>query len=419
MVLLDNLTIRYPEHPVVDSLSMTIQDGDRLGIAGESGSGKTTILAAIAGLSSQNARITGRIETAGKIGYIPQEATNSLSPYLRVIEQVAELAKSTQDASSILESLGIDERRRRSYPHQLSGGERQRVLIAQALALQPRVILADEPTANLDENTEQMVLDRIEIYLAESNAALVIASHQPAVFDWLHCAVHRLSPVPLDEPLAAVERMPPGTDVAVRVEHLSKTYTHRDFFLRSRKAAQAITDLSLTIRPSETVALVGPSGSGKSTLARCLARRDRWDRGDITLSNPAVQLVQQEPSESLNPAWTISQVLREASPDISASLLEKIGLPASWIDRNVSHLSEGQRARIAIARSIAAAGAGLLILDESFASLDPESTRITVRYLREAQRATGMACLIVTHRMDFARAVSHRIVRLEAGRVAA
>ena len=412
MVVVDQLRVSYAGGCVLDSLSFTLRPGDRVGISGASGSGKTTLLTILAGLGNPSAKVSGRAAVAGKVGYIPQEATHSLSPFLRAIDQVAEFAKSRDEAASLLSRLGLDERRRNSFPHQLSGGERQRVLIAQALAMRPSVVLADEPTANLDEAAEASAIAAIDDYLMKSGGALLIASHQESVFARLQCRIHRLTPfteTPLPPAHAAAAKL------LLRVDRLTKTYCHRDFFLRSRPAVCALAGVSLDIHRGETIALVGPSGSGKTTLARCLARRETWDSGEISPGEVRVQLAQQEPSESLNPRGTIAAALGEAqaSPDV----LESVGLSATWANRRVTDLSEGQRARVAIARSACAARGGLLILDESLASLDPDSIRAAAGHICELQRESGMACLLITHRADLAQSLAHRILSIREGRL--
>ncbi len=428
MLAIERLTVEYSGRRVLDSLSLEVAAGSRAGVAGESGSGKTTLLKAVAGLlDSRDARVSGRCDSAGRIGYIPQEATHSLSPYLRVIDQVAELAKSRKQASAMLQSAGLDRRRQESYPHQLSGGERQRVLIQQALAMNPSVILADEPTANLDEATEAAMLDQIDDYLQRSRATLLVASHQESVFGRLGCRVHRLTPAPESTWSKAPPPASPDSADLLQIDQVTKSYFPRDFFLRRRPGIRALAGVSLKIRAGETIALVGPSGCGKSTLSRCLARRTRWDSGGIQYrgtdlrSLPAlhgcVQLVQQEPSESLNPRMTVRQALDEASTKRDPALLDRLMLPGAWAGRKVSELSEGQRARIAIARCITALDGGLLILDESLSGLDPVTTRAVAGYIQDVQRETGMACLLTTHRFELAQAVAHRIVRMQEGRV--
>ena len=412
LVFLNTWSVYYGAHRAFGPLDLRIGAGGKIGIAGASGSGKTTLLASICGLLDPAARTSGAIEITGRIGYIPQESLNSLSPHLTALDQVAEIAGSRERASQLLASIGITTDRQNFYPHQLSGGERQRVLVQQALAANPDVLVADEPTANLDEANEALVLGLLETH----QAALIVASHRETVFDRLQCRVLRLTPR-VDARLASPPPIPEAAHVTARVDALTKTYAHRDFFLRQRQGPHILDGVSLVIRAGETVALSGPSGAGKSTLARCLARRERWDSGQIDTGNRPVQLVQQEPSESLNPRWTLAACLREAAPQADADVLERIGLSAKWFERSVSELSEGQRSRVAIARAVLAAGDGLLILDESLASLDASTVRDVAAFVQDAQQSSGMACLLITHRLDLAAGLAHRALSMEQGRL--
>ena len=395
----------YGGTPIIRGLSLRVPEGGRLGIAGESGCGKSTLLKVLAGLHPFKG--TGRVSTP--VGYVPQEGLASLSPFLTVGAQVTEFTRSTEETTRLFACAGMNgERWRRAYPHQLSGGERQRVLTIQALALRPRVIVADEPTANLDPENEELVLRLIE----ESGAAIVIASHRERVFQRLGCSeILWMTPAPVRG--CGVAGLVCGETV-VSLRGASKTHFRRDWLRRPRAVVKAVDDVSFEIRASEAVALVGPSGAGKSTLARCLAGRETFDSGELSLVG-GCRLVQQEPSESLNPRFTISEALREARAQ--EATLEDVNLPAEWIDRSVSALSEGQRARVAILRSAAGMRQGLLILDESLSGLDVATRSSILSYLRRRQREAGLAVLLVTHDLEAAAELGARVVRMEAGRV--
>ena len=206
------LSVRYGDRAIVDSLSIEVGRGDVTGLSGESGCGKSTLLKCMADMLPPSASWTGQRELFGSVGYIPQEVTPSLSPYIRVLEQVARLAHSSSDATSILASVGLqDLRLLRSYPHQLSGGERQRVLVAQALAMKPDLILADEPTANLDSATEGLVLDLLHRYVRENRAGLLIVSHRERAFRRLNCRAIQMT-VREAEPAGGQRTTGVGTD---------------------------------------------------------------------------------------------------------------------------------------------------------------------------------------------------------------
>lgn len=430
MIEIQDLTVAYAGRPVIQGLSLNLAAGERVGISGESGCGKSTLLKAIAGVLPHSAQRSGCVRIHGKIGYIPQDAVPHLSPYLTVWRQVRDLASDDASVRDLMCAMKLhDPWFERAFPHLLSGGERQRILIAQALAQSPQILLADEPTANLDRDTETLVLEAIAAYSARSGAALLIASHRDRVFDVLGCRVQRLGPeLPSVEPFLPASNTR-ETRPVVEVEGLTKTYQSRRILWRPTNVVRAITRASLSIREGEIVALTGPSGSGKSTLARCLAKREPFDSGSVSLRGAPlwsvrsiarhVQLVQQDPSESLNPRLTVRSVLREAPAANPEEWLEKLNLPLEWLGRRVSDLSEGQRARVAIARALAALQGGLLILDESFSGLDRAAIVSLLNVLARVLESSGMACLWITHDPDLAAGTAARILRIDRGELPA
>jgi ABC-type glutathione transport system ATPase component len=405
-------------------LSIALEPGERLGIAGESGCGKTTLLKAAVDLLPAAATVSGNRTIHGRIGYIPQQALASFSPFLTVGEQITELTRSAQRTAELLALVGLDSPRfQQAYPHQLSGGERQRVLAAQAFALRPSVIVADEPTANLDPDREASLLELLDRHSLETGAAILVASHREHVFRRLGCRMHRMTS---DDSFAApfAPRQTTARQPLLEVRRLTKTFRRRDWLTRSRPVVRALDDVSLEIGAGECVVLYGPSGAGKSTLARCIAGRERWNSGSIDWHTGAgapaprrVQLVQQEPSESLNPRMSVGEALQEACPEADRDWLPKVRLPREWIERRTGELSEGQRARIAILRAAAPLQNGLLILDESLAGLDPTNRGHILSFLSATQQERNLSLLLVTHDLEVAAALNARMVHLSAGRL--
>ncbi len=397
---LDNFGVRFSGAAIFRGIGFKIVAGECVGLSGNSGSGKTTLLRTLAGLSPEGGVIEGGCEVKGRVGYVPQEGLNSLSPFLSVGRQVEDLAGSRAAAESLLQRVGLSGARfYDAYPHRLSGGERQRVLIAQALALGPDLIAADEPTANLDPEIEAQILDLLASFVEETGAALLIASHRERVFSRLGCQMVYLTPPAQASARAGGEFV--RERVAVRVRNLSKQY--------AKPGIRVLEDVSFDIYEGEFVAIVGASGAGKSTLARCL--------GDSLRLAGGVRLVRQEPSESLNPRTTIRRAIAEACGKRPV-LLGSIGLPEGWLDRRIESLSEGQRARVALLRSAESLGeGGLLILDESLAGLDAGAREAVMQYLDVLRRERGLAVLAITHDRDWVTERGARVLRLVQGRV--
>ncbi len=400
MVRLRDFSVESGGRRVFEPITLSVAAGERVGLAGESGCGKTTILKALAGLL--DAKTQGAMVAPADIGYIPQESVESLSPYLTVLEQ---------SERALLARLGLESTRlMNSYPHQLSGGQRQRVLIAQGLMSDHALLICDEPVANLDGATARRTLQIIDEYLQRTGAALLVASHREEVFAQLGCRVHRMTPE------CEVEARPPESlmrdrDVIV-AKDISKTYFVRDFLLRQRPSTLALTGVSLLVRAGEMVAIVGPSGAGKSTLVRCLTGRERVDSG--TIDARSSQLVPQDASESLNPRVTVLEAMREARPDANMG-----GLPESWASRTTRELSTGQRARVAVARALAALDEGFVVLDESLSGLDAATANAVIREIGAAQREKGIACLLISHEESMASRVADRVIRMDQGRMVA
>ena len=426
LVELRDLSVRYAERqPVFGPVSIALDRGERLGVAGESGCGKSTLLKAAAGLLPASAALVGTSIVRGRVGYIPQQALTSLSPYLTVGRQISELTGSTRRTAELLARVGLDDRRiHQSYPHELSGGERQRVLAVQALGPGPDVIVADEPTANLDPDREAALLDWLDRHSRETGAAILVASHRERVFERLGCRVHRMTTG--DTPAVTfAPRKDAAAQPLIEVRQLTKIFRRRDWLTRSKPVLRALDEVSLRIGAGECVVLYGPSGAGKSSLVRCLAGLEAWDSGSIEWHTGAVapasrrvQLVQQEPSESLNPRFSIGEALREACGAADADWLPRVRLPREWIDRRAGELSEGQRARIAILRAAAALRDGMLILDESLAGLDPATRRHILAFLRALQQERNLSLLLVTHDLDVGAELNARAILLSAGRIA-
>jgi len=256
---------------------------------------------------------------------------------------------------------------------------------------------------------------------------LLIASHREDVFQNLGCRVQRMTPQFAPQPWPTTRLR--ADQVVAMVRDVSKTYYVRDFFLRQRSTVKALSSVSFSLHAGEILGIVGPSGAGKSTLVRCLTERESFDSGTIEIlgqtledfpnKHRGMQLIPQECSESLNPRLTVREVMREANPVAGLGQFDRLGIPQSWAARKTRQLSTGQRARVAVARALAALEEGLIVLDESLSGLDSATAHEVLATIREAQREKNLACVLIAHEESVVRAVADRIVRMEQGRVVA
>ncbi|RLU99361.1 ABC transporter ATP-binding protein [Streptomyces griseocarneus] len=501
LVKVTDLAVTFPTDDgrvrAVDGLSFELAPGGALALVGESGSGKSTVAFGLLGLHrSTGAEVTGGIEVAGHdvlaadeaelrqvrggvAAMVFQDPLSSLDPYQAIGDQIAEVHRvHRRDASrraardravEVLDRVGIPDaaRRARSRPHEFSGGMRQRALIAMALACEPRLLIADEPTTALDVTVQAQILDLLRDLRAETGMGLILVTHDlgvaaDSVDDLLVMkngrAVER-GPVRalLDSPaetytrdlLAAVPRINvrrPGvpeqraerTDDTVLLE--AKGLTRR--FGRGKRAVTAVDDVSLTVRAGETVGVVGESGSGKTTLGRMLVRlleptggELRYEGRDIGgLSDRGLrpfrselQMVFQDPVSSLNPRRSIGESIadplrvagRLGDAEITArvrDLLERVGLDPGAYHRYPHEFSGGQRQRVGIARALAPEPK-LIVCDEPVSALDVTTQAQVVRLLGELQRDLGLALVFIAHDLAVVRQVSDRLVVMRGGRI--
>ncbi|HEX2556005.1 MAG TPA: ABC transporter ATP-binding protein [Microvirga sp.] len=498
VLAIQNLTLALPRfadrlHAVRD-LSLTVRAGETLCVVGESGSGKSMTAHAVMGLLPGSVAATaGAIRLAGRdilglgeaamggvrgreIGMIFQEPMTSLNPVMRVADQIAETfathglldpAARRARVLALLDEVGLPDPARiaRAYPHELSGGQRQRVMIAIALALEPKLLIADEPTTALDVTTQAQILRLIAELRRKHGTAVLFITHDFGVVAEIADRVAVLQdgllveegPVRdvLERPqhaytrrlLAAVPSLdpPPPKDLAaappaLRVEDLSKVYGGRGLFRRGRRV-EAAAGVTFTIRRGETLGLVGESGSGKSTVGRCLLRLVEPDGGAIRIGELSIlglsqgafrphrrriQMVFQDPFASLNPRRRVGALIAEgpvalgATPPAAlaraAELLALVGLPPQAIDRYPHEFSGGQRQRIGIARALALEPE-VLVADEPVSALDVSVQAQILDLIRDLQARLGLAILFITHDLRVAAQVCDRIAVMQRGRI--
>ncbi|MFN0153764.1 MAG: dipeptide ABC transporter ATP-binding protein [Gaiella sp.] len=569
---IDELVVEFPVGHrtvrAVDGLSFTIRPGQKLGVVGESGSGKSTVAMAVLGLLESPGRIEGgsitlgglelngatddvlRTIRGGRIAMIFQDALGSLNPVKTIGYQLVEAIRLHTDATKagaadraveLLAEVGVQSPRQRleQYPHEFSGGMRQRVMIAMALASNPELLIADEPTTALDVTTQASVIDLLHRLSDERQMAVMLITHDlgiiasfaedvlvmyagaPVEFGSVDDVFARaghpytqalIAAVPqLDDAraeslpsipgvLPRADAIPPGCRFAPRcrlaagreiclserpafdmadpvrrvachfvdesratvgvvhrqeislgqpslgetllvVGDLAKDYRARGASGPRKRWLRAVESVSFEIRRGESLGLVGESGSGKSTVARLLLGLTPRTRGEVAFEGRPleassggiakeqrgrVQMVFQDPGDSLDPLMTIEQIVAEPLLLLHRrdgkkhrgrvpELLELVGLEADYGKRRPLQLSGGQRQRVAIARALATDPA-LIVCDEAVSSLDVSVRAQILNLLMDLQRRLGLSYLFISHDLSTVRHVCDRVAVMYGGR---
>ncbi|QDN80304.1 ABC transporter ATP-binding protein [Streptomyces sp. S1A1-7] len=478
LVEVTDLTVGFGSLRAVDGLSFRLAKGAALGLVGESGSGKSTVASALLGLHrGTGADVGGSVRVAGidvqeasdaelrrlrggKAAMVFQDPLSSLDPYYAVGDQIAEVYRVHVKASrraararavEVLDRVGIPDaaRRARSRPHEFSGGMRQRALIAMALACEPDLLIADEPTTALDVTVQAQILDLLHTLREETGMGLLLVTHDVGVaaesVDEIlvmrhgraveHGLVGAVLGVPAQaytqELLGAVPRVDaPRTASAVTEEVVLEASGLRREFGRGKKAFAAVDDVSLTIHRGETLGIVGESGSGKTTLGRMLVGLLEPTAGEIKPGGgvrPDVQMVFQDPVSSLNPRRSVGESIADplrAQGERDEGrirgrvreLLKRVGLEAAHYDRYPHEFSGGQRQRVGIARALAA-DPRVIVCDEPVSALDVTTQAQVIALLAELQRELGLALVFVAHDLAVVRQVSDRVAVMRRGRI--
>jgi peptide/nickel transport system ATP-binding protein len=493
-----DLRVNIGARTIVRGISFDVARGQTLGIVGESGSGKSmTALAATGLLDAPGSAVTGSSTLAGeagtqlvgaspkalrkvhggRIGFVFQDPGTSLNPLLTLERQITESLEAHRQqtrrgaksrALELLEAVGLPDPQTRlhAYPHQLSGGQRQRVMIAIALACDPELLIADEPTTSLDVTTQAQIIELVRDLQRDFGTAVVWISHDLGVIGQVADTVTVLQngeaveqattldvfdrPChPYTKELLAARPLVGGTGpaaapkdapVLLRVEGLDVSFDVSTPVGKS--SVHAVQDLSFEIRRGTTLGLVGESGSGKSTVAGALTGLVKADAGTATLDGVGIfglrgkaekavrrriSLVLQDPFSSLNPRTRVGTSIgeplavhelvdgKQARAARVGELLDLVGLASSFAERYPHELSGGQRQRVSIARALAAEPE-LLILDESTAALDVSVQARVLELLADLQRELGLTYLFIAHDLAVVERVSHDVLVMRDGR---
>ena len=497
------------EVPAVKNVSLTLPAGGTLGIAGESGSGKSTLAMSVLRLLPATAQLTGRVLVGdtditelnfgalralrwADASIIFQGAMHSLNPVRTVGQQILEALElhvsdewRTEKArkarvAELLEIVDLAPRKIDAYPHEMSGGQKQRVMIAMALACEPDIIIADEPTTALDVIVQKQILEKISALVTERNISMLMISHDLSVlatacdriavmrggevveegealnvclepqhsytqqladaFPTIGDPASRMNPVTRRErtETADGERVAsgPGDEVLLEAKGLNVTYNGRGENLR------AVKDVNLQVRRGEIVALVGQSGSGKTTLARTLVGLQHPDEGSsVTFRGQAlpqksaalrefrsqVQMVLQDPTAALNPKLSIYESVAEGlrvqryqgdeAERVAQSLRDaELTPPERFMATIPQELSGGQRQRAVIAGALAV-GPQVLVADEPVASLDASVRGEILGLLLSLRERLGLSALVITHDLGLAWNIADTVAVMFEGEI--
>lgn len=492
-----DLRVAFGASEVVHGVSFAIEPGNTLAIVGESGSGKSVSLLGATGLLPVGASVRGSVLHNGTeilglaasdlrhrrgadMGFIFQDPLSNLHPLKTVGQQIAEAITAHRKVGrrelrdrvlDLLAAVGIPDPSARvnDYPRQFSGGMRQRVMIAAAIALNPGLIIADEPTTALDVTVQASILDLLKRIQQEHGTAMIFVSHDLAVVSDIadDVLVMRAGQVVEQAPAELIYKAPRRAytrellgaarlgGLATRVTRpllplspdlLSVSAVARSFARRSAAGAlvrPVLRDVSFTVRENEIVGLVGESGSGKSTIGRLIAGLDQPDEGSISLreriySRPGpggvsidrklrsdIQVIFQDPYASLNPRRRIRSILAE--PFIIGGKLDAVAirrrveelardveLSGDVLDRFPAQLSGGQRQRVAIARAIALEPS-LIVADEPVSALDITTQAKIIQLLKAIRRQRNLSLLFISHDLGVVSELCDRVIVLEKG----
>ena len=489
------------EHGTVEAvkdISFQLYRGETIAIVGESGSGKSVTARTVMGLLSKRAVVSAKstVEYDGanilkfsererrklrgdRISMIFQEPMSSLNPIYTIGSQIVEAIRVHRKVSrrqaearalELLQQVQIPDpsARLRQYPHQLSGGQRQRVMIAMALANDPDVLIADEPTTALDVTVQAQILNLIRNLQKQLRMAVILITHDLTVVrqfsDYVYVMQHgamcehnvtdRLFADPqhpytkhllASEPRGQANPLPEGAGIILDAKRVRVSFMlrHGTFLKPDLRELVAVDSLDLTLCRHETLGLVGESGSGKTTFGEALLRLNTSSGGEIYFDGQPIhgrsraemrplrsrmQIVFQDPFSSLNPRMTIGQIIEEGLVvnrigatkndriDRVRDALTSAGMPGNILSRFPHEFSGGQRQRIAIARAIALEPE-FIVLDEPTSALDLSVQAQIIELLRKLQRERGLSYLFISHDLKVVRALCHRVIVMQHGKI--
>lgn len=485
IIEIENLNASFPGKRVLHDINLNVTQGRKLALVGESGSGKTVLAQGIMRLNPAVA-FEGRLKFNGgdllqktprqlqklrgrEIGMVFQEPMTALNPVMRVGAQIAEVltlhlglgkkqawARSTE----LLAETGIQNpaEKAMAYPFQLSGGQRQRAMIAMAVAAEPKLLIADEPTTALDVAVQAQILDLLARLQQSHNMTLLYISHDlnlvrrfaDDVAVMRHGRIveqgetarvfadpqHEYTKMLLNAgAVRQAQPLPANAATVLEAQHISVAVPERAGWFKKRPKT-LLEPLSFDLKAGETLGVIGESGSGKTTLAKAVMRLIEA-QGHLKINGEpwrpplrkAVQMVFQDPFGAFNPRMNVFEIVSEAlrvhAPQTGGGemrarveeVLRQVGLPDDILERYPHAFSGGQRQRLAIARAIIVRPQ-VLVLDEPTSALDVQWQQQILELLAGLQRRHGLSLVLISHDLAVIRALAHRVLVLKNGRVA-
>ncbi|MAC82003.1 MAG: microcin ABC transporter ATP-binding protein [Rhodobacteraceae bacterium] len=493
LLQIENLSLRIRDYDILRDVSITVAPGEIVAVTGESGSGKSMTAFAVMGLVPEGAKSTGRILLDGQdllaqseddmcrvrgqsVGMIFQEPMTALNPVKTIGDQVVETIlihkamppeAARRRAEEVLVRVGLPKDRfpLSRFPHELSGGQRQRVVIAMAIALKPRLLIADEPTTALDVTTQAQILTLLKQLVAQDGMGMLMITHDLAVVadmadriavmqkgqvveaaptqDLLRNARHPYTRMLF---AASTHRVtlpaPPPPRALLEVREVRRHYrTARPHPFARPGRFEAVKGVSFSLQKGERLGLVGESGCGKSTLTRALLGLEPiqggqilldgapiWDGGDDAQVRRRMQVVFQDPYGSFTPRHRVDRLITEpfhlldSAPTGAArqkaidAALTAVGLHPSDAGKYIHEFSGGQRQRIAIARALIIRP-DIILFDEAVSALDVSVRARILDLIADLCGAYGLTYLFISHDLTVVRSVTDRVMVMQAGEI--
>ncbi|MBR7001823.1 MAG: ABC transporter ATP-binding protein [Neisseriaceae bacterium] len=485
---INNLSSFVRQKQILSDVSLSMKKGEKLALVGESGSGKTMLAQGVVRLNP-DIRFSGSLKFNGteilslsakqlqkirgkKIAFVFQEPMTALNPVQTVGSQIAEVLTwhlgltqkdAYKQALTLLERTGIEnaESKIHAYPFQLSGGQRQRAMIAMAVAAEPELLIADEPTTALDVAVQGQIMALLNDIQRQTGMSILYISHDLRVVKNFADRVavmkdgkivetatveklfnepqHEYTQMLLNAVPQPLNEEPPQTATVLSVENLGVAVKEKSGWFKTRDLP-LLKNVQFELKQGETLGVIGASGSGKSTLAKALLKLidysgslnicgNDWqaiDNKKLLEKRKDIQIVFQDPFAALNPRMTVGEIVGEAidilQPQMEKTekynkikqILNEVGLLANILDRYPHEFSGGQRQRIAIARALIVQPK-ILVLDEPTSALDLQLQKQLIDLLKELQKKHQIAMIFVSHDLDVIAALSHKILVLETG----